>query len=1293
MIKVSFVSTLKQSLFTPNIYMHINLKNDFFILLLMLISTLANGLVPAITSILTGRIFDILKDMVKPDFSYHELYHKLTLNSFSIMILGAGCFPIMWSSISSWMSIGERQGLKVRSKMINSYLTQNLEWYDLNEQLLGDFTQLNRCVEELRSSSAEASAITSQSIIAIITLIITSFYYSWSLTLIILCGSPIICLLAFFFSIMIQKYVKKENTETGIAAQIFSETLQNIQLIKLSNADDNRLQIFEESVKKCNILFIKMCLYFSLNTSSLRFLTLVMFVQGFWFGSTMIHKGHLQISDVITCFSSCLLLGSIISTTLNQIIVLQKGKIALEKILNFLKENDNDNSENQINIKSIHNNILKENETLNLIEFNDISFCYPSRPNDLVLKKVNVSIPKGKTTFIIGKSGSGKSTLSNLLLKFYKNYEGDIMYDGISIANLQENFLFEKITLIEQNGNLFDDTLRNNVLMGLSKEKLEKLTDIEDKIKAAIEFASLETMVKNLPNGIHTTLGKNGIALSGGQQQRVALARAFIRNTDILILDEATSALDPTLQSKILENIRKWRSGKTTIMLTHNLNQINNEDLCFIFKNGRMIEQGYKGELILDEKTEFSKMISVQNIFEDTNNINDTPNDELDEKKELFSISDYISSTPKEYSFPLEKDDAMYYMENSSLSSSLEDMTKVNTFTTSTSSSDSNYDIESLSNGKEESILLPLSKIILLMIKSCNQKVLLSLGLLCGIIAGITNPLFSWSFSYLLNGIIQSNTGNSNYYLIKWSCIVIGISIADGASNFFKSFLLGLCSEYWVMDLRIKVMNDVLAKKFYWFSDKYHQPAELSALLLNDLRDLRSLVSEFLSAILTFIVVTLLGLIWALVSGWKLSLVCISMFPLIIIFSLIYGSVLQKCETDYKSAVAKLENLEFEIITKIKSIKSLQLEEHFLHSYGNLESKLKNIAKKRSITTGLGISLTNTIVMAIEAILYFYGFKLILIGEYTSKKMFTSFTLLLFTVMTCNSLINQIPDISRGQRAISWIYRILEESDEVKEINEKEVRKQLINGDVSNTLLSFKNLHFEYPNSPKVPILNNVNFNINSGQKVAIVGESGCGKSTILLLITKLLDAEKDMLFIDETDITNWDYRKLREGIALVEQKPRLLRGSIRDNILCGNSRTITDFEIYDILRYVGIYDFIMSLPYGIETKVDAGLLSGGQAQRLCISRALLRKPKILLLDECTSALDPMNTQMINELIKNDKSGMTIISVTHSESMMKACKNIVMLANGTVVEEGTYTELSQSSIPFKKLLNVFNDEE
>ena len=1242
-----------------HIYANVVPSRDKYIILLIFFSTIANGLVPAITSILTGRLFDLLTNIKSLEIP-KSTFNELTRRSMSIMALGAACLPIMWISISSWMWLGEIQGARLRRKLLHSYISKPIEWFDKNDKLLGDFVQLNRCIEEVRSSSAEASAITFQNMVAIISLIAVSFYYSWSLTLIILCSTPIIVMFAIKFSWLINKYTKLENEESSNAADKVNFVMSSAQLVKMYGTQEEESYKFMGLTQLCNAYFIKSCLYVSANTAILRFLTLCMFVQGFWFGASMVRKGKLNIADVITCFHSCLMLGSTLSNTLHQIVLLQKGDVAIKKLEKNLKSNDVLDENKKTSEETTYNLIRNSN-----LVFNEVDFTYPSRPHDQILNNLTLKLETGKVTFIVGRSGSGKSTISNILLKLYDIDGGGIFIGDQNIKDIDQNALLQNITIVEQRCTLFNDTIRNNILFGSSEfDDMSNNNQLNGLLDSAIKFSLLSEFIDSLPDGLETQIGSEGISLSGGQQQRVALARAYMRDTSVLILDEAVCALDISHRMKLMHSIREWRDTKTTIVLSHNLDDIESTDYVYVMENGSVVQHGPQHELMDDKAGTFYLMSEIQNQYRKS---------EGRKTESGFSDDSFIPTDSEKFN-SIKNTPALDISVQSSKQTLFSNVYEIEQYNKEIV--DSGTEKLNDEEAQNENVVIPLKIIIFQMVKTIRNKKLLFCGVIFSLLAGATNPIFSYTFSYLLNGIVPG-AQNDKHYLLKWSFVVMGVSVADGIFNFLKSFILGYCSEYWIMDIRNDAIQSILHKSIYWFSMEKNKPSEISALLMNDLRDLRSLVSEFLSAMSTFLIVSFFGLIWALVSGWKLSLVCLSMFPLIIIISSLYGGSLQKYETNYKSSVAKLENGQYEVINGIKTIKCLKLQNHFNNIQENNQQNMRRIAIGRAITTGMGIATTNTLTMCIQAILYYYGLKLVFNGEYSSKKMFETFTLLLFTIMTCTSLISQIPDIARGQRAATWIERILKEGQDWNDAMVTNGRHTKIGNISTNNLVKIENLDFSYPSAPAVKIFSNLNLQMRVNTSIAIVGESGAGKSTLALLLTKLYDVNDKTIFIDDTDINRWDTSSLRSHITMVEQMPVLIDGTLRKNLLYGNQNIhVCDRELYDVMEFVGISDILDSLTDGLDSRISTTIVSGGQAQRLCLARAILRKPTILILDESTSALDAKSAAKIRNIVQNGLPGTLIISITHSKSMMQSCSHIIVLKNGSVIEQGSYNDLN-----------------
>ena len=219
-----------------------------------------------------------------------------------------------------------------------------------------------------------------------------------------------------------------------------------------------------------------------------------------------------------------------------------------------------------------------------------VSFSYPSGPKQFALKTANLFFPAGEITFVIGRSGSGKSTIANLIIGFYPPAFGSVTIDGHSTQTLDNNWLRSNVTLVQQQSVLFNESIFTNIAFG--RNNFDRVT--LEEIKWGLETTALQTTVTELPQGLDTIVGVGGSKLSGGQKQKITIARARLRDTPILILDEATSALDHTSRSIVMDRIREWRHGKTTVVITHDISQIGDRDYTYILDQGNIVQEGYR---------------------------------------------------------------------------------------------------------------------------------------------------------------------------------------------------------------------------------------------------------------------------------------------------------------------------------------------------------------------------------------------------------------------------------------------------------------------------------------------------------------------------------------------------------------------------------------------------------------------------------------------------------------------------------------------------------------------------
>ena len=239
--------------------------------------------------------------------------------------------------------------------------------------------------------------------------------------------------------------------------------------------------------------------------------------------------------------------------------------------------------------------------------------------------------------------------------------------------------------------------------------------------------------------------------------------------------------------------------------------------------------------------------------------------------------------------------------------------------------------------------------------------------------------------------------------------------------------------------------------------------------------------------------------------------------------------------------------------------------------------------------------------------------------------------------------------------------------------------------------VEFRDVHFRYPTRPEQPVLRGLNLSVKPGQYIALVGASGCGKSTTIALLERFYDPLVGGIYVDGKEISSLNINDYRSFIALVSQEPTLYQGTIKENVLLGADREdVPDSEIEFACREANIYDFIMSLPDGFSTVVGSkgSMLSGGQKQRIAIARALLRDPKILLLDEATSALDSESEHVVQAALDKAAKGRTTIAVAHRLSTIQKADVIYVFDQGVVVESGDHNELMSKGGRYSELVNL-----
>jgi len=386
-----------------------------------------------------------------------------------------------------------------------------------------------------------------------------------------------------------------------------------------------------------------------------------------------------------------------------------------------------------------------------------------------------------------------------------------------------------------------------------------------------------------------------------------------------------------------------------------------------------------------------------------------------------------------------------------------------------------------------------------------------------------------------------------------------------------------------------------------------------------------------------------------------------------------------KCEVRNKRAREEVSRGYYDAIINIRGIRCMAFERVFKTRFDSAADKALSTGVRGAFVEGCTYCIASALIYLAEALLFYIGAVLIANGTYTYLQMVQVLNLVVFSVTIGSQLMAFTNKIAKSVQATGDFHKLIHLDTDTDE--SRGVLKPELDGPIN-----FNHVQFAYPERPDAPVLKDVSLDIAAGECVAIVGASGSGKSTIASLLQRLYEPTTGSITVGYNDLRSMDIKHLRNNVSVVSQQPNLFDATIAENIRYGNA-AVSEVDIRTAAKAANVHEFIMSLPQGYDTMVgeNASLISGGQAQRLQIARALARPSQILILDECTSALDPANQAVVLETIRAAKQGRTTVMVTHKLQVMLMCDRILVVHEGEVAEQGTYEQLMERKGVFATL--------
>ncbi|KAL6851593.1 P-loop containing nucleoside triphosphate hydrolase protein, partial [Trichoderma novae-zelandiae] len=1145
----------------------------------------------------------------------------------------------------------------IRHAYLKAALSQEVAYYDLGTS--GSIaTQATSNGKLIQGGIAEKLGLTFQGVSAFTAAFIVAFITQWKLTLICLCIAPATIIVMAFVGI----------SEAGIETKIFDiyakgnafaeGILGSARTVHAFEMRSRLVKKFDEYLIEAHTYGRQLSPWFAALFSVEYTIMYLGFGLAFWQGIHLFASGDVSSSgQVFTVIFSVTIATISITALAPYSIEFARAASGAAQLFELI--------DRKSDINPFDESGEKPSEVTGHIELKNVTFSYPSRPGVTVLDDFSLTVPAGRVTALVGQSGSGKSTIVGLIERWYNCRSGVIKLDGKPIDQLNLNWLRKNVRLVQQEPVLFQGSAFDNIAHGLVGTKWEHVSREEKmvRVQQAAKLAYAHDFISELPDGYDTQIGQRGGLLSGGQKQRVAIARSIVSQPKVLLLDEATSALDPHAEGIVQQALDRAAEGRTTIVIAHKLATIRKADNIVVMKRGKIVEQGTHAGLLKQDGT-YAQLVRIQDLSvsknqSDTESVDQEDDAVTEDPADLVkSLSRYATGDQVRLEQQKERD---------------------------------NYD-----HYQKKGLVSVVWRLVVEHPELKWSYIFTVLGCLAaaGGYPGQAILLSSVVDAFTLSGSEMTKKGD--FYAAMFIVVAVGCLLIYGWLGYTTNTIAQTLSH----KLRRQSLNDMLRQDLQFFDRPENNVGALASRVDANPQAILELMGFNIGLILVAVFNILACSVLSIAYSWKLGLVVVfaGLPPMV-------GSGWFKIRLDMKldhaisARQSKSAAIASEAVNAIRTVSSLAIEESVLKSYTHeLDEAIVGSVKPMSIMM-VCFAFTQCVEYFFLALGFWYGCRLVSFGETSMHNFYVAFLAVFFSGQAASQLFQFSTSITKGKNAANYIFWLHQLQPTVQETSENADQ-----GPKSGGPIALDNVRFSYPLRPEAPVLRGINLEIKKGRFFALVGASGCGKSTMIAMLERFYDPSTGTISIAGDNLTRLNPRLYRRVVSLVQQEPVLFQGSIRENIALGIDEsepssssqdiTVSDSIIEEALRAANAWDFVSSLPEGLSTPAgpNGTQLSGGQRQRIAIARSLIRNPKVLLLDEATSALDTESEKIVQSaLAEAAKEGDRItIAVAHRLSTIRDADVICVFYGGRIVEMGRHDELVALGGMYRKMCEAQN---
>ncbi|CAL8106449.1 unnamed protein product [Calicophoron daubneyi] len=1119
------------------------------------------------------------------------------------------------------------QSRRIRLRFLKALFRQDIAWFD--QQAVGDLmSRLSEDTLNIQMGVGCKLGDFAQNMSSFFMGLIIAFFTGWKLTLVACCMLPFILIGFGSFGGLAHYFIRKETVAYSKASAVAEEVLRLVRTVFAFGGEKKELSRYSSHLDDAASVGVKHATWLGFAGGFIGLSVYASAALVFWYGIKLIVSENYDAGTVILVFLNVIIGSMFLGGALPNMRYFFAAKISAKRIFEVIDRVPPIDKDQQ---GMVPKSFFSE------IRFDGVAFAYPTRPSEMILDDFNLTIGENQTVAFVGSSGCGKSTVMHLFQRFFDPIQGKISVDGVDLRELDLHWYRSKVGFVQQEPVLFSGTIAENIRMG-------KLDATDDEVIEAAKLANAHHFIMKFPEGYSTRLAKDGTGLSVGQKQRLAIARAVVRNPRILILDEATSALDSQSEHLVQTALEKASVGRTVLVIAHRLSTVQSADKIVVMEGGQIRESGTHKEL-MDQDGLYATLVKTQGQV----------TVKLEEKTQQT----------------IEDGDMEQFVHDIGIGNGLLAKKKLSLV------SDDSGLLKQIPNPsvitRKPSALLRVMKL------NRPEAWLLVLGAFSAIITGGIPPMFAILYSEIY-GVFQQirdpERMNERVAYVGGVMVLLGIIRLGGYVS--QAYFFGVAGQRLTKRLRSMLFEAILRQDMAWFDRPENQVGTLTVKLASETNQIHPLCGSSMGHIVESTMLSLFSIAIGLYYSWKLTLIVLVFFPVVMISSFLHMRQLSSNSDD--ASESKAVQTAYESISLNRTLASFGLEAHFYDRY-RLALRTEIGPQKRTLALYSVLhALAESFPIGSYAAGFSFGAYLVSKQEIELIGIFRVFAAISFAAQALGRTSRLGPDIKQALRAAARIFRIFDSKPTI--VTSAGLRPQF---ELANAPITFEHLWFRYPSRPAVHVLKDFSHTVLPGQKVAFVGHSGCGKTSIFSILQRFYNpsnrSTESGIRIGDVNLTSLAPEWLRSRMAVVNQEPHLFDISLADNIAYGdNTRNVPLAEIIEAARQARIHDFIAGLPQGYATLAgpNGSGLSGGEKQRIAIARALIRQPALLVLDEATSALDAQTEKEVQASLDEAMVGRTCLISAHRLSAIKHTDLVVVMDNGMKVECGTPSELMEA---------------